>query len=306
MRLSSRALLAQSSLLLGLFFALASAHAQDINGGASWSGWTPVGMSNSLGIWAGGVTNNQYQIYMTTFAFNNHTKTGTPTGGGPTGGTTGFGTGSFSSGAFTNGNFILGIGVKGISGSSVAPTSSSSSFQTIKFDLDSDSYQAASSVGGTDGRFSASLWSEQKDYSIQHDTSNFWMQNLTMQTGQGTSYGGPSNPQQIVGGFGSGVSYDWPARVFGLHAGQGSWQMLIDVTALQNIYGVNNPFGLNSSFTGIGNVAGFPAPSSVRISMNVAGTDTVFNAPIVGVPEPSTLSILTLGLAGLAFRRRRS
>jgi hypothetical protein len=35
-----------------------------------------------------------------------------------------------------------------------------------------------------------------------------------MQAGNGTSNSGPNNQQQLVGGIGSGVSYDWAFRAF--------------------------------------------------------------------------------------------
>ncbi|MFN6110856.1 MAG: hypothetical protein ACK493_10800, partial [Planctomycetota bacterium] len=52
-------------------------------------------------------------------------------------------------GAFKAGNFILGIGI-----TSPNATVGNNGIVTIKFDLDSDSYQPASTVGGTDGRTS--------------------------------------------------------------------------------------------------------------------------------------------------------
>ena len=56
-----------------------------------------------------------------------------------------------SAGAFADGNTILGVGVRVVSGGSVAGFK-----PTLHFDLDSDSYCPASSVGGTDGRTSFS------------------------------------------------------------------------------------------------------------------------------------------------------
>jgi hypothetical protein len=57
-----------------------------------------------------------------------------------------FGPFPVSAGAFADGNTILGVGVRVVSGGSVAGFK-----PTLRFDLDSDSYCPASSVGGVDG-----------------------------------------------------------------------------------------------------------------------------------------------------------
>jgi len=288
---------ASAAALLG---SVPAALAVDINGGSSWGGWTSVGQSDQLGVYGSGSTTDVYEVYKTVFSFNNNTKTGSPVGGGPTGGSTGFGTGTFSSGAFANGNTILGVGVRRISGSNLSGT------RTVRFDLDADSYQAASSVGGSDGRTSFSAWSETGDFTVQFDPGANWDgQTLTMQVGNGTSNGGPNNPQQIVGGFGSGVSYDWPFRAFS-DAGS-SYQMFFDLNAMQTLYGITNPFGLNTNFTGIGT---FGDP--VRISLNGLNTNNVVfdaatkptQAPVI--PEPSSiLGIAAIGLVGAGTLLRR-
>ena len=84
---------------------------------------------------------------------------------------------------------------------------------------------------------------------------------------------------QIVGGIGSGVSYDWPFRAF---AQADSYQMLFDLDAMQKLYGVANPFGQNAAFTGIGMF-----DSKVRIAMNGLGNnDVVFDA----LTQPPSIS----------------
>jgi hypothetical protein len=271
-----------------------------INGGSSWGGWTSKGLSNQLGVYGSGSTTDVYEVYTTIFSFNNNTVTGGAVGGGPTGGATGFGTGAFSTGAFANGNRTLGIGVRQVSGSTLPHN------PTVRFDLDADSYLAATSVGGSDGRTSFTSWSEQKDFTVQFDSTASWQgSTLTMQAGNGTSNGGPNNQQQLVGGIGSGVSYDWAFRAF---AQSNSYQMFFDLTAMQSLYGGSNPFGLNSFFTGIGAIG-----DNVRISLNGLGTNNVaFGAPTAletsPVPEQSSLIVFsvliccTLGIAKLSKR----
>ena len=286
--------------IIGAMLAIAAAGAAnalpDINGGTSWGGWTSNGLSNQLGVYGSGSTTAVYEVYSTVFSFNNHSVSGGPVGGGPTGGATGFGTGAFSTGAFANGNTILGLGVRVVSGGSISTFT-----PTVRFDRDSDSYQAASSVGGGDGRTSFTSWSETGDFTAQFEGANSWRGGtLTMQVGNGTSNGGPNNQQQLVGGIGSGVSYDWAFRAF---AQTSAYQMFFDLNAMQTLYGGSNPFGLNPGFTGIGAIG-----DPVRISLNGLGSNNVvFGAPtaLSSIPEPGSLTLVALGLMGFGAARRR-
>jgi hypothetical protein len=274
-----------------------TASAVSIDGGSSWGGWTSVGQSNQLGVYGSGSTTDVYEIYTSAFTFNNNSVSGGAVGGGPTGGPTGFGTGAFSTGAFANGDRILGIGVRAISGGSITGFT-----PTVRFDLDGDSYKAATSVGGADGRTSFTSWSESKDFTVQFEGANSWRGGtLTEQVGNGTSNGGPNNQQALVGGIGSGVSYDWAFRAF---AQSSSYQMFFDLDAMQSLYGSSNPFGLNANFTGIGTIG-----NNVRISLNGVGTsNVVFDAPTTSGSVPdggTTAALIGSAILGLAALRRR-
>jgi len=273
----------------------------DLNGGSSWNGWTSKGTSDQLGVYGSGLASARYEVYATTFAFDNHSVSGGPVGGGPTGGASGFGTGAFSTGAFANGNRMLGIGVRVIGGGSLFGFT-----PTVRFDLDNDSYLAASSVGGSDGQTSFTSWSETGDFTVQFEGANSWRGGtLTMQTGNGILNGGPNVQQSIVGGVGSGVSYDWAFRAFA--QGVSTVQMIFDLNAMDALYGAANPFGVNANFTGIGDFG-----SSVRISLNGLGNNNVvFSQSLESaaeVPEATTVvagAFLLVPLGVSAWRRMR-
>jgi hypothetical protein len=160
--------------------------------------------------------------------------------------------------------------------------------------LDSDSYLAASSVGGSDGRTSSSTYSEFEDFTVQFAPSQAWAgSTLNAQAGNGTFYGGPNTFQTIAG---SPVGYDFAFRAF---AQSDSYQMLFDVDAMQTLYGGSNPFGVNP-FPGIGAVG-----DTVRISLNgLGGNSAVLDASVV--PEPTSALLLLGSGAMLLLRRRRT
>jgi hypothetical protein len=280
------------------------AQSPSIDGGLTWTGWTDKGLSNQLGVYASGSENEIYRVYSTSFLFNNNTRTNTgEIGGGPTGGTTGFGTGGHSAGAFQNGNTILGIGLKAVSGGQI------NDWTFVKFDLDNDSYKAASSVPGTDGRTSFSQWSETGDFttSFLGLGENAWTgQEISIQVGNGTAYGGTSiagNPGNNGGvsnnGYvpGGNTGYDFPFRAF--RRGVDSFQIFYDITRMQTLY-AGNGIGTFTSTIGI-SMQGFSYGSNnVAFSQDLAG----FAPP--PIPEPASLSAMAAGLTGLLLWRRRT
>ena len=270
-----------------------SASAISIDGGATWGGWTSVGLSDAAGVYATGATTDKYEVYTTVFSFNNNTKTGSPTGGGPTGGATGFGTGTFSTGAFANGNTILGIGVRRISGAALGGP-------TVRFDLDNDSYQAASPGPG---RSSSGSFSEAGDFNVQFDGAWTGL-NITShsgtRTGSGAIYSGLSDLQNLPSGTGSGVSGDYAFRAFASMP-DGTYQMFFDLNAMAALYGTDNPFGKNAAFKGIGTVG-----NNVTIALNGLGGNNVAFGVNTAVPDGGmTLALLGSALTGLAALRRK-
>jgi len=201
-----------SVLSFAIIATTASAQAVDINGGSSWNGWQLNGTSNTLGFYGGGSTANVYEIYTTQFTFNNHNVTGSP------GGSTGFTT-PLTPGAFQNGNRILGVGIRHISGST-----SITGGAIVRFDLDNNSYSAASSVGGNDGQVSSTLFASQGDFNCQFFAAGVLPTTFV-----------------VFGGTGNFVS---AGNQTGNHAFRGfsqsstgvSYQMFFDLTAIPTVY----------------------------------------------------------------------
>jgi hypothetical protein len=155
--------------------------------------------NTTRGLRATGSTTAPYEVYTTIFTFDSvaHVKTGSPLGGGPTGGSTGFGTSTNSSGAFVTGNRILGVGVR-------RDTALPNMIPTVKFDLNSNSFAAASTVGGSDGKSSFGTYSQNKDFTVQFESAvqaggnGAWNgYTVNTQAGQGSFYGGTSTIQTI-------------------------------------------------------------------------------------------------------------
>ncbi|WP_197442845.1 FecR domain-containing protein [Lignipirellula cremea] len=195
-----------------------------INGGSSWEGWTLQGASNQLGIYGSGSTDDVYNIYTTVFTFDNHTVSGKPAG------SAGFAPGAHSVGAFANGHTVLGIGIERTSGSPIATP-------TVKFDLGNDSYAAASSVGGEDGKTNDSN-AHAGDFNTQfnYDQRNTWKtETLAVFDGLG-KFG------ELTG---NRVTYDYAFRAFAVKDPASnqtfSCQLFFDLDAMDALYGPGNP-----------------------------------------------------------------
>jgi len=255
----------------------AMASTVDTNGGASWSGWTATGVSNELGTWGSGATGGAvYRIYQTVFTFNNNTMS---LGSGYSG--QGF-TGGYG---FTNGNTIYGLGIERVSGTGNLGT------LTIGFDLGNDSYQAASSVGGTDGRVSTSTWSQNKDFNVQFGGTG--ASQYGVQTGNGSGYGGTSAFVNSGNGSNPGGADGFAFK----GAGNGlNYQMFFDISYMHANYTLT---GVGSAPT-IGNIGEF-----FRLSVDVGMGSGAARSAVQSLQVPAPGAAALIGLAGLVGGRRR-
>lgn len=286
----------------------------DINGGASWNGWTQAGQSDQVGTWGatGGGNGTVYRIYQTVFRFNPY-QNGASLGAGYQGGTNpanntgwpfGFGSTvrpftpsnpSSAPGFFGWDNLIYGVGIERVSG-----TGTMNNTQTFGLDIGNDSYAAASSVGGTDGRVSTSAWSQTGDINVQFAGTTYGGMQVGLQVGNGTSYSGTSSFQQYTNSGG----VDFALRAFGNGVNA---QYFFDITAMNFYYSQTGATAINPSAWGstrmglIGN--------NIRLSIDLGGmgSRTFLQSMTLSAPNlvPAPGAIALLGLSGLARGRRR-
>jgi hypothetical protein len=284
-----------------LSFAASSEAAVDINGGSSWGGWDSRGNSLAVGLWGSGSTTRSYDVYTSTFIFNNNA----PTGGtqvSKAGTPVGFAQGASSTGAFANGNTILGIGLD-LNG---AASTKGSTFVT--FGLQGNAYQPASALGATDGRADSDTWANKNDFVFYFDgTTGAGPSNLAVYTSDGTAQGGTGSYSSLTG---TGVGFDYATRMFRNGEAGGSIQMFFDLTAMQDLYG-GGPNAITSGWTAGQQKIG-PIGNNLNMYVwNGSGADggnVVFNVATGAVPEPATwaMMIFGFGLAGSLIRRRRA
>ena len=308
--------LAAMALSQGATSRTASASPIVIDGGSSWVGWSLRGNSRDVGIWGAGSTTRNYDLYTTVFYFDNNQITGNPVQVKASSAPSGFNQGTFSQGAFTNGNVILGIGLKMKDNIGASGTASALGQTFVNFGIGTNNYQAASSLGGTDGRTDNVMWGHTGDFAMHMSapSSNaLGPSNLSAMTADGTAYFGTGTSSNLPGGVGSGVSYDYAARIFRQGTAGGSIQFLFDLSAMQSLYGPGSPplgGGWNPEASARIGAIDLETISNLNLSMynsndNFANGSTVVVG--IAVPEPSTavLGVIAIGTLAFAARRRR-
>ena len=277
-----------------------------INGGTSWEGWSLRGNSRDVGIWAGGSTTRDFDLYTTVFYFNNNAITGNPVQVKTAAAPSGFGQGTFSQGAFANGHEILGIGLnmRDLNASAIGTT-------FLNFGIGSDNYQAATTLGGTDGRTDNTVWAHAGDFGMWMNapSGGAGPSNLYAMTTNGTAHAGTGEHANLPGGTGSGVSYDYAARMFRQGDAGGSIQFLFDLTAMNDLYGPGSPslgggWNPDASSNRIG-------PMGHNLNLSIYNSNDGYSNPstaVIGpitVPEPSTAVLGEIAIGTLAFAARR-
>jgi hypothetical protein len=287
----------------------ASASPIVIDGGTSWVGWALRGNSRDVGIWGKDGTTRDFDLYTTVFYFDNNQITGNPVQVKAPNAPSGFNQGTFSQGAFTNGNVILGVGLK------MKDNNSRAIGQTfLNFGIGTNNYQAASSLGGTDGRVDNTVWAHTGDFGMWMDGTGSGPANLYAMTSNGTADGGTGLSSNLPGGIGSGVSYDYAFRMFRQGDAGGSIQFLFDLSAMQALYGpgsvpVSPSVWAPTATARIGAID-LGTISDLNLSMYNANTGFENGQTVVvgiAVPEPSTavLGVIAIGTLAFAARRRR-
>jgi hypothetical protein len=183
---------------------------------------------------------------------------------------------------------IFGVGIEAVSG---VPVFSGSGVWAVRpfitFDLASDSYQAASTVGGTDGRTSPSVYARAGDFNVQlnGDNNKTYRPNfMSVYTDDGSFWGGTGSFTSFAGSINDHETSLWPHVRSFYDPSNGSWQALFNLDTLQTIPG----------FGTIGD--------DFRIGINaVGGTVAVLDVTVIPTPGAAAL----FGFAGLAAIRRR-
>lgn len=289
-----------------------------IDGGTSWGGWSLRGNSRDVGIWAKDSTTRNYDLYTTVFYFDNNAITGSPVQVETATAPSGFNQGTYSQGAFTNGNVILGIGLKMKDNIGASGTASAIGTTFLNFGIGTNNnYQAASSLGGTDGRTDNTVWAHTGDFGMwmSAPSGGSGPSNLYAMTTNGTAYAGTGQYSNLPGGSGSGVSYDYAARIFRQGGAGGSIQFLFDLTAMEALYGAGSPSlggGWTSPSSARIGAVGLGINSNLNLSIynsndSYVNGSTVVIGPIspIPVPEPSTSMLGAIAISALVFAGRR-
>ena len=221
-----------AALLLASLPGVAAAAPVDIDGGASWGGWTYQGNATDVGLWGSGSTTRSYDLYTAAFTSDGSLSSSGGTQVRADAAPEGFAAGTYSTEAFASGNRIYAIGLD-FDGSA---NGQGSTF--VQFGLAGSDFSAASALGADDGRVSLSTWGHAGDFSVWLDgESGNGPSNLAVLTTDGTAWGGEGTYTSFPGGSGSGVSYDYAFRQFESDEDGGGIQLFFDLTAMEALYG---------------------------------------------------------------------
>lgn len=248
---------------------LATAGDLDINGGASWNGWTSQGNSQDVGVYSTGSRTSDFNVYTSSFQYDSsvHNVTGST-----------FGNADLS--GFAEDAIIFAIGVQVNNGSSLT-----TQVPTIKFNLNGlAGYQAESAFGANDGVQSGSLLqggSFQQQFNgvqnaAQGGQASFFSRYDDFVAGNGADFTQVNSPNSSF------------ASAFYNSDGSG-FQLFFDFNAYSAILGTTNPDEI------------------FDLILNVDGTSTfVGNLTVVPLPPAAWAGLGMLGLiGGIRAARRR-
>lgn len=263
----------------------------DINGGTSWSGWTSVGNSRTAGMWVKGSTTRDYDIYSTEFTLDAaQTVNGSRIADGAAGtgsGYTGDSQASLFSGSWRAGDRIIGVGLR---------YSGTSRLSTIWVHVDwaGDSIQAASSVGASDGIYSANA-GDLSIYSLGGaGADRFRAKQYSIFTAQSD---GSNN---FIAPYGTSATAGSPARSFAVLAGGST----ASATAAQYFINLDAIARSNGGSTFGEGAFG----SSTKVGFYEADSNWTYSQQTFSLPTPGTLALLGASLLpplGMRSRQRR-
>lgn len=276
---------AASVLSLCLGVTPATAAVIDINGGASWAGWSAAGDAQNASSYVQGSATRNYQMYRADFTLEAAQTLGSSANVGDT-------STSLFSGSWQAGDHILGLGL------SYGGGQTGSSF-FFHLDMAGDSIQSASELGGPVGNYSANAGDTSAYFTGGASGSNKF-RNLTYSVFNAYTPNGSNN---FTVPYGAGGNLNAPGRGFAVLAPSstssvGSAQFFFNLSAMAR---GNGGAGFGEGTYGNSSRVGF-------FESGNAGAAQVFSQQVFAnssaVPLPAGAPLL-LGALGVLLRRSR-